>query len=68
MARDHQASPRARGLREAIRALAATRHAVLISRTKAINELKSLIMLLPSTCAPACEAGHSPGSWTASRQ
>ena len=47
MARDHQASPRARGLREAIRALAATRHAVLISRTKAINELKSLIIVAP---------------------
>jgi transposase len=47
MARDHQASPRARGLRAAIRALTATRHAVLISRTKAINELKSLIIVAP---------------------
>jgi transposase len=47
MARDHQAGPRARGLREAIRALTATRHAVLISRTKAINELKSLIVVAP---------------------
>lgn len=45
MARDHQAGPRARGLREAIRALTATRHAVLTSRTKAINELKSLIVV-----------------------
>ena len=36
-----------RGLREAIRALTATRHAVLISRTKAINELKSLIIVAP---------------------
>lgn len=47
MARDHQASPRARGQRAAIRALAATRHAVLISRTNAINELKSLIIVAP---------------------
>jgi transposase len=44
---DHQAGPRARGLREAIRALTATRHAVLTSRTKAINELKSLIVVAP---------------------
>jgi transposase len=47
MAREHQASPRVRGLREAIRALAATRQAVLVSRTKAINELKSLIVVAP---------------------
>ena len=47
MAREHQASPRIRGLREAIRALAATRQAVLVSRTKAINELKSLIVIAP---------------------
>jgi transposase len=47
MAREHQSSPRVRGLREAIRALAATRQAVLVSRTKAINELKSLIVVSP---------------------
>jgi len=47
MAREHQASPRVRGLREAIRALSATRHSVLVSRTKAINELKSLIVVAP---------------------
>ena len=47
MAREHQATPRARGLREAIRALSATRQAVLVSRTKAINELKSLIVVAP---------------------
>jgi transposase len=47
MAREQQASPRARGLREAIRALTTTRHAVLVSRTKAINELKSLIIVAP---------------------
>jgi transposase len=35
------------GLREAIRALSATRHDVLVSRTKAINELKSLVVVAP---------------------
>ena len=47
MAREHQASPRVRGAREAIRALSATRQGVLVSRTKAINELKSLIVVAP---------------------
>ena len=47
LARDHQASPRGRGIREAIRALTATRNAVIVSRTKAINELKSLIVVAP---------------------
>jgi transposase len=47
LAREHQSSPRVRGLREAIRALSATRQAVLVSRTKAINELKSLIVVAP---------------------
>lgn len=47
MAREHQATPRARGLREAIRVLSATRQAVLVSRTKATNELKSLIVVAP---------------------
>jgi transposase len=44
-AREHQSSPRVGGLREATRALSATRQAVLVSRTKAINELKSLIVV-----------------------
>jgi transposase len=47
MAREDQASPRFRWLREAIGALSATRHGVLVSRTKAINELKSLIVVAP---------------------
>lgn len=44
---EQQASPRARGLREALRLIVTTRHAVLVSRTKAINELKSLIVAAP---------------------
>lgn len=47
LASTHLASPRAGGVREAIRALTATRQAVLVSRTKAINELKSLIVVAP---------------------
>ncbi|WP_284988990.1 transposase [Arthrobacter sp. efr-133-TYG-120] len=58
MAREHQSSPRVRGLREAIRALAATRQAVLVSRAKAINELKSLIVVSP--WKPA--AANAPGT------
>ncbi|MCH6172432.1 IS110 family transposase [Pseudonocardia alaniniphila] len=47
LARDLQALPRARGQREAIRMVLATRAGVLVSRTKAINELKSLIVVAP---------------------
>jgi transposase len=47
LARDHQAEPRSRGLREALRQILVTRQAVLVSRTKAINELKSLIVVTP---------------------
>lgn len=45
LSRQQQASPRARGLREALRLVLTTRQAVLVSRTKAINELKSLIVV-----------------------
>lgn len=44
---EHHATPRARGLREALRQVLVTRQAVLVSRTKAINELKSLIIVAP---------------------
>lgn len=47
LAREQQATPRARGLREALRQILVTRRAVLVSRTKAINELKSLIVVAP---------------------
>jgi transposase len=43
----HHAAPRERGLREALRQVLATRQGVLVSRTKAINELKSLIVVAP---------------------
>ena len=47
LAREHQATPRARGLREALRQILVTRQGILVSRTKAINELKSLIVVAP---------------------
>lgn len=47
LAQEHQAAPRERGLREAIRQVLVTRQALLVSRTKAINELKSLIVVAP---------------------
>jgi transposase len=47
LSRDTQVRPRQRGLREALRVVLTTRHAVLVSRTKAINELKALIVTAP---------------------
>lgn len=47
MAREHQCEPRSRGIREGLRQVLSTRQAVLVSRTKAINELKSLIVVAP---------------------
>ena len=35
----------------------ATRQAVLVGRTKAINEFKSLIVVAPETCDPDYAAG-----------
>jgi transposase len=49
LARERQALPRAAGLREAMRQVTATRQAVLVSRTKAINELRSLIVVAPDS-------------------
>lgn len=47
LTREHQATPRARGLREALRQVLVTRQGILVSRTKAVNELKSLIVIAP---------------------
>jgi transposase len=47
LSREVQVNPRQRGLREAMRVVLTTRHAVLVSRTKAINELKALIVTAP---------------------
>jgi len=47
IARDEQGARRAGGLREALRMVFACREGVVVSRTKAINELKSLIVVAP---------------------
>ena len=47
LAREHQTKVRAHGLREALRMILTTRQAILVSRTKAINELKGLIVAAP---------------------
>jgi transposase len=47
LAQTHQATSRERGLREAIRQVLALDKGFLVSRTKAINELKSLIVVPP---------------------
>jgi transposase len=47
LACEQHAAPRAGGLREALRMVFAAREGVLGSRTKAINELKSLIVVAP---------------------
>lgn len=47
LSRDYQGAPRSGGLREALRMVFACRQGVLVSRTKSINELKSLIVVAP---------------------
>ncbi len=47
LTREEQSAPRSGGLREALRLVFACRQGVLVSRTKAINELKSLIVVAP---------------------
>jgi len=47
LASDEQGALRSGGLREALRMVFACREGVLVSRTKAINELKSLIVVAP---------------------
>lgn len=47
LAREHLAIPRARGLREALRALVVTRNSAVSARTVAICHLKSLIVTAP---------------------
>ena len=47
LSRDHLAAPRARGDREAMRVLLAARHGAIVARTKAIGQLKALIVNAP---------------------
>lgn len=47
LSRDHLAAPRARGDREAMRVLIASRQGAVVGRTKAISALKALIVNAP---------------------
>jgi transposase len=47
LSRPHLAQPRRRGAREAIRVLLATREGAVVARTKAIGQLKALIVNAP---------------------
>jgi transposase len=49
LCRSHLAQPRRRGDREALRVLLATRESAVIARTKAIAQLKALIVNAPDT-------------------
>lgn len=47
LSREHLAAPRARGDREALRVLLTARHGAVVGRTKAIGQLKALIVNAP---------------------
>lgn len=49
LSREHLAAPRARGDREAIRVLMAARQGAVVGRTKAIGQLKALIISAPQS-------------------
>jgi transposase len=49
LSREHLAAPRARGDREALRALMTARQGAIIARTKAIGQLKALIVNAPQS-------------------
>lgn len=49
LTRDHLAAPRARGDREAMRVLLAARQGAIVARTKAIGQLKALIVNAPES-------------------
>jgi transposase len=68
LAPEHQTKVRAHGLREALRMILTTRQAILVSRTKAINELKGLIVAAPEQLRSGLRAARWPGSLIASKQ
>lgn len=49
LAREHLAAPRARGDREALRVLTTARQGAVVARTKAIGQLKALIVNAPQS-------------------
>lgn len=59
LAREHLAAPRARGDREAMRALLAARHGAIVARTKAIGQLKALIVNAPQSLREQLRRGST---------
>jgi hypothetical protein len=57
LSREHLAAPRARGEREAMRVLLAARHGAVTARTKAISQLKALIVNAPTQLREQLQRG-----------
>lgn len=57
LSRDHLAGPRARGDREALRVLMAARQGAVTARTKAISQLKALIVSAPQALRDQLRSG-----------
>jgi transposase len=59
LSREHLAAPRARGDREAMRVLLAARHGAVVARTKAIGQLKALIVNAPEALREQLRRGST---------
>jgi len=67
LSREHLAAPRTRGDREALRVLLTARQGAVVGRTKAIGQLKALIVNAPKHCATNCAAAPPTNSSNAAR-
>lgn len=59
LAREHLAAPRARGNREAIRVLLTARQGAVVGRTKAIGQLKAMIVNAPQSLRDQLRRGST---------
>lgn len=59
LSRQHLAAPRARGDREALRVLTTARHGAVVARTKAIGQLKALIVNAPQSLRDQLRRGST---------
>lgn len=67
LSRDHLAAPRARGDREALRVLLTARQGAIIARTKAIGQLKALIVNAPEGLREQLRPAPRTSNWNAAR-
>ncbi|BCI89068.1 IS110 family transposase [Mycobacterium kansasii] len=65
LTREHLAAPRARGDREAMRVLLAAREGAILARTKAIGQLKAMIVNAPNRCVINYDAERPTNNSTA---